>query len=57
MYVNIDLTSIAPELAQKLEDIRTEADKLEHLARELYMFLGYDVTAKCEADGEPDNDK
>lgn len=53
--IKIDLKVIAPQISKKLDEIRETADKLDKLARELYMQLGYDITAECETSDSTDD--
>ncbi len=52
--IKIDLKAIAPQISEKLDEIRETADRLDKLARELYMQLGYDITAECETSDNTD---
>lgn len=46
--VKINLEEVAPQISDEICEIRRLSDELYHVARELYMKLGYDleVTAK-----------
>ena len=46
--VKINLEEVAPQVTEKVNEIRRLSDELYHVARSLYMKLGYDleVTAK-----------
>lgn len=46
--VKINLEEVAPQVTEEVNEIRRLSDELYHVARSLYMKLGYDleVTAK-----------
>ena len=46
--VKINLEEVAPQISDEICEIRRLSDELYHVARSLYMKLGYDleVTAK-----------
>lgn len=53
--VKIDLSKLDPELSKRIDDVREKADELSHAARDLYMYIGYDMTAECENTEETDS--
>ncbi len=43
--VKINLEEVAPQISDEICEIRRLSDELYHVARSLYMKLGYDLEA------------
>lgn len=46
--VKINLEEVAPQVTEEVNEIRRLSDELYHVARELYMKLGYELEVKAK---------
>lgn len=46
--VKINLEEVAPQISDEICEIRRLSDELYHVARELYMKLGYELEVRAK---------